>query len=71
MMNTEVQLKFDSYPFSVKDRMLELRALIIDVIKTNKFETYEETLKWGEPSYLVKGGSPIRIDWKNKSKDKY
>ena len=24
----------------------------------------EETLKWGEPSYLTKFGSTIRIDWK-------
>ncbi|GHG71524.1 hypothetical protein GCM10010919_22910 [Alishewanella longhuensis] len=24
----------------------------------------EKTLRWGEPSYLLKGGSTIRIDWK-------
>jgi len=31
----------------------------------------EETLKWGEPSYLVKGGSTIRIDWKLKTPNQY
>ncbi len=71
MMNKEVQSKFDNYPSYVKNKMLELRALILDVIKTNDFEVYEETLKWGEPSYLVKGGSTVRIDWKSKSEDKY
>ncbi len=31
----------------------------------------EETLKWGEPSYLTKGGSTIRMDWKQKSPHQY
>lgn len=31
----------------------------------------EETLKWGEPSYLVKKGSTIRIDWKSKAPNQY
>ena len=31
----------------------------------------EETLKWGEPSYLVAKGSTIRIDWKAKSPQQY
>jgi hypothetical protein len=31
----------------------------------------DETLKWGEPSYLVKKGSTIRIDWKEKKPDQY
>ncbi|MFT7239254.1 MAG: hypothetical protein ACI93L_003354 [Cyclobacteriaceae bacterium] len=29
-----------------------------------------ETAKWGEPSYLTKYGSTIRIDWKEKTPDK-
>lgn len=35
----------------------------------NKLGEVEETLKWGEASYLVKGGSAIRIDWKPKVPD--
>jgi hypothetical protein len=34
----------------------------------------EETLKWGEPSYLTpttKSGSTIRIDWKSSQEDHY
>ncbi len=31
----------------------------------------EETLKWGEPSYLTKGGSALRMDWKEKAPEQY
>ena len=31
----------------------------------------EETLKWGEPSYLAKKGSTLRIDWKPKAPNQY
>ena len=31
----------------------------------------EESLKWGEHSYSVKTGSPIRTDWKLKSPNQY
>jgi hypothetical protein len=31
----------------------------------------EETLKWGEPSYLTKHGSTVRMDWKAKAPDQY
>lgn len=30
-----------------------------------------ETLKWGEPSFVTKYGSTLRIDWKEKSPDQY
>ncbi|MGF1721132.1 DUF1801 domain-containing protein [Vibrio kyushuensis] len=66
-MNKEVQLKFESYPPEVRSKMLELRTLIIEVIEECGFKQFEETLKWGEPSYLVNGGSTVRIDWKAKS----
>ncbi len=31
----------------------------------------EEALKWGEPSFLTKGGSTIRIDWKERTPEYY
>lgn len=31
----------------------------------------EETLKWGEISYLAKYGSTVRIDWKEKNADQF
>jgi len=49
-----------------------LRQLVFDAAsETDGVGEVEETLKWGEPSYLVKGGSTIRMDWKNKNPDQY
>ncbi|MEQ8583295.1 MAG: DUF1801 domain-containing protein [Marinoscillum sp.] len=30
-----------------------------------------ETTKWGEPSYVTKTGSTIRMDWKARTPDQY
>ncbi len=70
--NPEVKLVFDNYPDSVKKRMTHLRKLIIETANETEGITHlEETLKWGEPSYLTKKGSTIRIDWKSKKPNQY
>ncbi len=70
--NPEVTLIFNNYPDHVKQQMFNLRALIIETAEAIEGLTYlEETLKWGEPSYLTKKGSTIRIDWKSKNPDQY
>lgn len=66
-MNKDVQTKFDDYPDSVKVRMIELRRFILSLIEREELGPVEETLKWGEPSYLVETGSSVRIDWKMKT----
>jgi len=49
-----------------------LRQLIIQTAtEIDTIAEIEETLKWGEPSYLVKKGSTIRIDWKTKTPHQY
>ena len=70
-MKLEVQAKFDGYPDDVKALLFGIRALIFDVIKDKNLGEVEETLKWGEPSYLVKGGSAVRFDWKPKYPEQY
>ena len=61
-----VEVVFDAYPRPVKSKLLALRRLILDTAKATKgVGTLEETLKWGQPSYLTpetKSGSTIRID---------
>ncbi|MFY0650663.1 MAG: DUF1801 domain-containing protein [Cyclobacteriaceae bacterium] len=52
--------------------MLYLRRLVLET--ANEIEglgEVEETLKWGEPSYLAKKGSTLRMDWKEKTPDQY
>jgi len=61
-----VEAVFDAYPKPVKAKLLALRRLILDTAKTTKgVGLVEETLKWGQPSYLTpetKSGSTVRID---------
>ncbi len=65
--NPEVEIVFKNYPDSVKIKMYELREMIIETAKEiESISNLEETLKWGEPSYLTKNGSTFRIDWKSK-----
>jgi hypothetical protein len=57
---------FEAYPKPVKTKLLALRRLIFKTAKTTKgVGALQETLKWGQPSYLTaetKSGSTIRID---------
>jgi hypothetical protein len=57
---------FGAYPKSLRAKLLALRRLIFDTAKATKgVGALQETLKWGQPSYLTtetKSGSTIRID---------
>ena len=61
-----VDAVFDAYPKPIKAKLLALRRLIFDTAKTTEgVGALQETLKWGQPSYLTpetKSGSTIRID---------
>jgi Domain of unknown function (DU1801) len=62
----KVAAAFSSYPARVRAKLLALRRLILDTAKTTHgVGPLEETLKWGQVSYLTtmsKSGSTIRID---------
>ncbi len=61
---------FENYPKEVKEKMLHLRDLVLNTaLETKGLEKLEETLKWGEPSYITKNGSTLRMDWKEKTPD--
>ena len=56
------------YPKNAQKRLQQLRTIIIDTAeKSEVVDTLEETLKWGEVSYVTKKGSTIRLDWKQKA----
>jgi len=64
--------KFKDYPKEIKPKISYLRNLIMEVAtESEEIPEIEETLKWGEPSYLAKKGSTIRIDWKEKAPNQY
>ncbi len=71
-INPSVPDKFDQYPDEIRSKMVALRDLIISSAEElEQITKLEETLKWGEPSYITKIGSTIRIDWKEKKPDQY
>ena len=56
----------------MREKLMFLRKLVIETAEeTDGVKSLEETLKWGEPSYLTKGGSTIRMDWKKSKPDQY
>lgn len=66
-MDPIIKVKFDAYPPAAQKRLYELRAIIFEVAAEKNLGPVAETLKWGEPSYATKQGSPVRIDWKAKT----
>lgn len=68
----KVETVFASYPDIVRDKMQYLRELVIETAEeTEGITVLEETLKWGEPSFVTKNGSTLRMDWKEKTPDQY
>jgi len=67
MMHSQVTKVFESYPDAPRAELLNIRAAIFAVAQEESLGEIVETLKWGEPSYQSKHGSPIRIGWKAKS----
>src|SRR5258708_14719618 len=61
-----VDAAFNAYPRPLQEKLLALRRLIFDTARaTAGVGALQETLKWGQPSYLTpetKSGSTIRID---------
>jgi hypothetical protein len=62
-----VAKKFSTYPDDVRVELLALRTLITNTADKLAISDLDETLKWGEPAYVCKQGSTIRIDWKAKA----
>ena len=70
--NPDVARVLDRYPDPMRKKMMRLRQLILDTAsETGGVNGLEETLKWGEPSYLAKGDSTVRIDRKNRAPEQY
>jgi hypothetical protein len=70
-----VDAVFRAYPEPLRTKLLALRRLILDTAAATKgVGELEETLKWGQPSYLTaatKSGSTIRIDRMKASANRY
>jgi hypothetical protein len=70
-----VEAVFRAYPTALRTRLLALRRLILKTAAaTEGVGELQETLKWGQPSYLAaetRSGSTIRIDRVKASSSQY
>jgi len=73
--NPDVAAAFNSYPKKIRAKLMFLRKLILETADSlEDVGEIEETLKWGEPSYLTtetKSGSTVRINRKKDQKEQY
>lgn len=69
--NPAVADVFTQYPPDMRKKLLFLRTLILETAAELGIDELEETLKWGEPSYIAKQGSAIRMDWKARDQEHY
>jgi hypothetical protein len=70
--NPRVKEIFANYPENVREKMQFLRELVIATAEeTKEIDELEETLRWGEPSFVTKHGSTLRMDWKEKSPNQF
>lgn len=66
--NDKVLQLLGSYPEDAAEKLAELRRLIVDTAEeTEGVDELLETTKWGEPSYVTRTGSTVRMDWKAKT----
>lgn len=63
---TAVRAVFDAYDPKLREQLLMLRQMILDVAASiPDVGPIEETLKWGQPSFLtsrIKSGTTLRVD---------
>lgn len=66
----KVAAVFAAYPAQLRSKMMALRELVFDVAEnTDGVGPLDETLRWGQPSYLTVAtgsGSTVRLDWHKK-----
>ncbi len=70
--NQVVANAFKRYPPPMQEKLMHLRQLVLEIAsETEGISPVEETLKWGEPSYVTTSGSTLRIDWKEAQPHQY
>lgn len=63
---------FEGYPPGVRRKLLAVRRLIFETAaRTEGVGRLSETLKWNEPSYSARGGTPIRLGYKASAPQQY
>lgn len=70
LRNKHVEGLFNNFPGDIGKSLLHIRAMIYEEAHANpSVDQLEESLKWGQPSYVSKNkaGTPIRLGVEKKS----
>jgi len=59
--------RVEAFPMHVQPTFDRLRTLVHEVAQKSEISQLYETLKWGEPSFVARHGSTLRMDWKEQS----
>ena len=70
-MKPEIIQRFENYPDHIAKQMIRVRETIYSQAALLNISNVEETLKWGQISYLAKGGSTIRLGYDAACEDRY
>lgn len=54
---------FTHVPATTREILLTLQSWIIEIADAEQLGTVAASLKWQQPSYAVKGGTPIRLGY--------
>ena len=72
MIKPEIATIFNTYPKPIREKLMYLRQLVLDTSsEEQEVGEIQETIKWGEPSYMAKAGSTIRLGWKSSNPAQY
>lgn len=64
VLEKEVQGVVQRYPQRAQEKFRQIHQLMLDSAKHSDLGVVEASIKWGEPSFVTKHGSPVRIAWK-------
>lgn len=66
-LSPDISAAYDAFPIAARDRLLEIRALILAAAEATETAPLTEALKWGQPAYLParKHGTTIRLGLAN------
>ena len=73
-MDSNVDSVFQNYPLKARQKLLKIRGHILSTAAEFELGDIEETLKWGEPSYVThspKTGTTIRLSQLKSSEKEY
>ena len=69
-MDRQLNQRIAEYPLAARQRITLISEWILKLAQDLELGEVTQSLKWGEPSFSVSSGSPIRIDWKRASPER-